>query len=148
MNDDDRSLTDSGTYPHVERRSFRSSDQSAAETLGEIPALVILERLPIPVLAIGPEGTILFANAAFTAMLGHTQDTILELNFQSIFYNLPADQPIATLRAYADELVELTHRDGSIVRARMSKSAMLRTDDTIALATFHDLTETLWHETH
>jgi hypothetical protein len=38
--------------------------------------------------------------------------------------------------------------DGSIMRARMNKSAMVRTDDTIALDTFHDLTEKLWRDTH
>jgi hypothetical protein len=37
-------------------------------------------------------------------------------------------------------LVELMHADGSVVRARMSKSAPMRDDDPLALATFHDLT--------
>ena len=31
-----------------------------------------------------------------------------------------------------------------LVRARMSKSALLRGDDPVALATFQDLTERLW----
>ncbi|MCV7235270.1 PAS domain S-box protein [Mycobacterium branderi] len=114
--------------------------------LRELPALVILERMPIPLLAIGPDGAILFANPAFAAMLGHTQQTIVHLTFQSIFRNLPLDEPVVTMRAYADELVELAHRDGSIVHARMSKSAMIRADDTVALAAFHDLTEQLWHD--
>jgi len=34
--------------------------------------------------------------------------------------------------------------DGSTVRAKMSKSALLRGDDPVALATFQDLTEQLW----
>jgi hypothetical protein len=34
--------------------------------------------------------------------------------------------------------------DGSVVRARMSRSALLRGDDRVALATFVDLTERLW----
>ena len=41
-------------------------------------------------------------------------------------------------------VVELAHKDGSVVRALMSKSAMTRADDQIALATFQDLTEQLW----
>ena len=36
------------------------------------------------------------------------------------------------------------HADGSVVRAKMSKSALMRDDDPLALATFHDLTEQLW----
>ncbi len=50
------------------------------------------------------------------------------------------------MRAYADELVELNHHEVSIVRARMSKSALVRADDNVALATFQDLTEQLWAE--
>jgi hypothetical protein len=50
------------------------------------------------------------------------------------------------VRAYANLIVELVHQDGSIVRARMSKSALLRGDDPVALATFQDLTEQLWVE--
>lgn len=50
------------------------------------------------------------------------------------------------MRAYGDQLVELAHHDGSTVRASMSKSAMLRYDDGVALVTFHDLTEKLWSD--
>jgi hypothetical protein len=41
-------------------------------------------------------------------------------------------------------VVELAHQDGSRVRALMSRSARIRADDDIALATFRDLTEQLW----
>jgi len=41
-------------------------------------------------------------------------------------------------------LVELAHRDGSVVRALTSKSALMRADDQIALITFQDPTEQLW----
>jgi hypothetical protein len=41
-------------------------------------------------------------------------------------------------------VVELAHQDGSTVRALMSRSALRRSDDEIALATFQDLTEHLW----
>lgn len=50
------------------------------------------------------------------------------------------------MRAHADLVVELKHDDGSIVRALMSKSALLRGDDPVALACFQDLTEKLWTE--
>lgn len=48
------------------------------------------------------------------------------------------------IRVHAHQLVELVHRDGSTVRATMSPSALLRADDTVALASFHDRTEELW----
>jgi hypothetical protein len=48
------------------------------------------------------------------------------------------------VQSLANEIVELAHRDGSSVRALMSRSALIRADDDIALATFQDLTEQLW----
>jgi hypothetical protein len=41
-------------------------------------------------------------------------------------------------------LLLLRHQDGSIVRAQMSGSALLRGDDPVAVVVFHDLTEQLW----
>lgn len=113
--------------------------------LTELPALVVLERLPVPVLAITEDGTILFANSAFAEMLGYSADEVLALKFHQIFGALPADESaVSVLRQHADLVVELAHRDQSVVRARMGKSALLRGDDPVALATFQDLTEQLW----
>lgn len=113
--------------------------------LTELPALVVLGRFPVPVLAIAEDGTILFANPAFADMLGYPADEVTALNFREIFHTLPTDESaVSVVRSHADLIVELVHHDGSIVRARMSKSALLRGDDPVALATFQDLTEQLW----
>jgi PAS domain S-box-containing protein len=113
--------------------------------LKEMPALVVLERFPVPVLAIAEDGSILFANAAFGEMLGYPADVVTALKFRQIFHKLPAEESVmSVVRAHADLIVELVHQDGSIVRARMGKSALLRGDDPVALATFQDLTERLW----
>jgi len=114
-------------------------------TLRQLPALVVLERFPVPVLAIGEGGEILFANTAFGEMLGYSPKAVLELKFQDIFHDMPeAESAINVVRAHADLVVDLNHREGSIVRASMSKSALLRGDDQVALAVFSDLTEQLW----
>jgi PAS domain S-box-containing protein len=113
--------------------------------LREMPALVVLERFPVPVLAIAEDGTILFANEAFADMVGYSADAVRALKFRDMFHTLPSDaSAVSVVRAHADLIVELVHNDGSIVRARMSKSALLRGDDPVALATFQDLTERLW----
>ncbi|HEX2214922.1 MAG TPA: PAS domain-containing protein [Mycobacterium sp.] len=115
--------------------------------LKELPALVVLERLPVPVLAIAEDGTILFANAAFADMLGYTADAVKELKFRQIFHTMPAEESaVSVMRAHANLIVELMHQDSSVVRARMSKSALQRGNDPVALATFQDLTERLWDE--
>lgn len=117
------------------------------DVLRALPALIVLERFPVPVLAIAEDGTILFANGAFAEMLGYTADEVLTLKFHQIFYALPAeDSAVHVVRQHADLVVELVHQDGSIRRARMSKSALVRGDDPVALAAFQDLTEQLWAE--
>src|SRR5262249_35339658 len=129
----------------VERRRDGRDGQSPMALLKELPALVVLARFPVPVLAIAEDGTILFANDAFGEMLGYSAEVVSELKFGEIFPTLPADESaVSVVRAHANLIVELVHQDGSIVRARMSKSALLRGDDPVALATFQDLTERLW----
>ena len=110
-----------------------------------MPALVVLERLPVPVLAIAENGDILFVNQAFAEMVGYAADAVKALKFAEVFHTLPADESaVSVVRGHADLVVDLLHEDKSIVRARMSKSALLRGDDPVALATFQDLTERLW----
>lgn len=131
----------------VERRQSSANEMTPMALLENLPALVVLERLPVPVLAIAEDGTILFANTAFADMLGYPAEQVQALKFAQIFHAVPADEPaVSVVRANADLIVELVHRDTSIVRARMSKSALLRGNDPVALATFQDLTEQLWVE--
>jgi PAS domain S-box-containing protein len=114
-------------------------------TLQQLPALVVLERIPVPVLAIGDDGTILFANTAFAQMVGYDREDVLSLQFHQIFVEAPAaDSVLRAVHAFANVVVALAHNDGSTVRALMSKSALQRSDDRVALATFQDLTERLW----
>ncbi len=117
--------------------------------LQELPALVVLERVPIPVLAVGNDGTILFTNSAFAEMVGRTPEEVLSLRFHEIFYQAPESEPLLpVVHALANMVVELAHKDGSVVRALMSKSALMRADDQFALAAFQDLTEQLWVQEH
>lgn len=131
----------------VERRRNSQTDQSPMTTLQQLPALVVLERLPVPVLAIANDGTILFANTAFAEIVGCSTEEVLSLKFHQVFHSASADESVlSVVRGLANMVVELAHKDGSVVRALMSRSALRRSDDHIALATFQDLTEQLWAE--
>src|SRR5262249_48060084 len=75
-------------------------------------------------------------------------DELLSINFEDIFYRRPADDRwVALVGKSAERLVELRHKYGHWVFASMSKSAMHRRDDTVALVTFRDRTEELWLNT-
>jgi PAS domain S-box-containing protein len=116
-------------------------------TLKQLPALVLLERIPVPVLAIANDGALVFANSAFSEMVGRAPEEVLSLTFDEIFHLPPStESAVSVVQAMANKVVELAHHDGSSVRALMSRSALIRADDDIALATFQDLTEQLWRD--
>jgi PAS domain-containing protein len=134
-----------GGNRRVERRRNRTSDDSPMDVLTRLPAMVVLERVPVPTLATSLDGTILFANTAFADMLGYGQESLAGLAFAEIFYTVPAAlSAIPGVDALANLVVELQHCEGWTVRARMSKSALKRSDDPVVLVTFENLTERLW----
>jgi PAS domain S-box-containing protein len=131
----------------VERRRHRQHDQSPATILKQLPALVVLDRIPVPVLAIAEDGSILFTNTAFAAMVGFEPDEVLSLRFDQIFHWVPVSEPpLSAVCALANMVVELRHKDGSTVRALMTRSALTGPDDQFALAVFQDLTQRLWEQ--
>jgi len=78
-------------------------------------------------------------------LLGLTRDELQASSFQDVFETpLQSDSAVTELQRHANTLVRLSHADGSVVRAVMSRSALQRADDDIALVTFQDLTEQLW----
>ena len=129
----------------VERRRNGSSGDSPMDILTRLPAVVVLERSPIPSLAMARDGIILFANTAFAEMVGYLQDSLAGLAFPQIFRTVPAALcALSGVDALANLVVELQHCEGWTVRARMSKSALMRSDDPVVLVTFENLTERLW----
>ena len=133
----------------VDRRRNAQASQSPREALEQLPALVLLERIPVPTLAVLQDGTIVFANKAFAEMVGREAEEVVVLKFHDVFHTaLETESVLSVVDGLANMVVELAHRDGSTVRALMSRSALRRADDAIALATFQDLTEELWANEH
>jgi PAS domain S-box-containing protein len=129
----------------VDRRRTAQASQSPREALEQLPALVLLERIPVPTLAVLQDGTIVFANKAFAEMVGREAEEVVVLKFHDFFHTaLETESVLSVVDGLANMVVELAHKDGSTVRALMSRSALRRADEKIALATFQDLTEHLW----
>ena len=129
----------------IERRRTERCGGSPMDVLTLLPAVVVLERVPVPTLAVVRAGTILFANTAFAEMVGYRQDSLAGLAFAEIFDTVPAALcALSGVDALANLVVELRHCEGWTVRARMSKSALMRCDDPVVLVTFENLTERLW----
>jgi PAS domain S-box-containing protein len=145
-------LLDGGSHDYpdggdrrVERRRNGSSGDSPLDILTRLPAVVVLERIPVPTLGMARDGIILFANTAFAEMVGYRQDRLAGLAFPEVFHTVPAAVcALSGVDALANLVVELQHCEGWTVRARMSKSALMRRDDPVVLMTFENLTERLW----
>lgn len=128
-----------------DRRRDGDAELSPTEVLRRMPALVVLERLPVPVLAVTDDGVILFVNPAFATMVGRSREVVGDMDFRDLFAEVTeGESAVSMVRSHADMVVQLWHADGTMVRAKMSKSALLRGNDPVALATFNDLTEQLW----
>ena len=129
----------------IERRRNGRPGDSSKDILTRLPAVVVLERIPIPTLALARDGTILSANSAFAEMVGYQQDSLAGVAFHEIFQTeVAALSALSSVDALANLVVELQHFEGWMVRARMSKSALMRCDDPVVLVTFENLTERLW----
>jgi hypothetical protein len=80
-------------------------------------------------------------------MVGYQQDSLAGRAFPEVFHTVPAAVcALSSVDALANLVVELQHCEGWSVRARMSKSALMRRDDPLVLVTFEDLTERLWED--
>src|SRR5277367_1165324 len=103
----------------VERRRNGSSGDSPTDILTRLPAVVMLERVPVPVLAMARDGIILFANTSFAEMVGYRQESLAGLAFPEVFHTVPAAVcALSGVDALANLVVELQHCEGWTVRAR------------------------------
>lgn len=69
----------------------------------------------------------------------------VSVHFQQLFRAAPPvdESAVSVPWAHSEGLVELVHKEGWVVRAKMSKSVVMRADDPV-LVTFQDLTEQRW----
>lgn len=115
--------------------------------LEQLTAKVLLDRLPIPMLAVCNDGTILFANAACQALLGHGDSAVAgqPLNrFLAVGSRVGAAECARVLRAAGGAVTTWRHPRLGTVHTVVSQSLLLRADDPVLLIGLIDVTEWLW----
>lgn len=126
----------------LQRRPSRLPRNPAMATPQEISALGILERFPIPTVAVADDGAVLFVNTAFASALGCSQDAVISMTCDDVTNALPPEETlIAVARLHADTIVELRHLAGTTLYAKIGKSVAMGGDDAVVLATFAELTD-------
>ena len=133
--------------PAIERRR-RPPPATPRDYLQQLPALVLLNRLPTPTLAVGLDGEVIYANPASAAMLGHPDASDLTgqplSSLMAGHAHTPAHDCVAALQAAAGTVVAWCHVDGYDVHAVVSKALLTRVTDPLLLITLIDVTDALW----
>ena len=130
-------------------RRRRPSPSSAEECLRALPGLVLLDRLPVPMLATGLDGVVVYTNPAFATMLGHHPDTVMLTGqlLPALLVGHSATPPrgcVSALRAAGNTIVDWRHAEGFPVRSVISETLFFRASDQILLIGVTDITELIW----
>ena len=115
--------------------------------LAQLTADALLHRLPTPLLAVCDDGTILYANPACEAMLGHGDNALAgqPLNrFLDVDSSISPPACVQVLREAAGDVTAWCHPEQGTVRAVVSQPILLRADDPVLLVGLIDVTEWLW----
>jgi PAS domain-containing protein len=134
--------------PSTERRR-RPSPSTTDEYLHALPALILLDRLPIPMLATGLDGVVVYTNPAFATMLGHHPDTmtLTGQRLPALLAGQSATPPrdcVTALRAAGTVVVDWLHAEGFPIRTVISDTLFVRATDQILLIGVTDITELMW----
>jgi PAS domain-containing protein len=123
-----------------ERRRVVWSRRSPLVSLDELSARIVLERLPLPVIGVGADGYVLFANGEFAELLGCDVATLSDAHVEELF-DLPptGGSVIEQLRNCVGRTLEL-RGTGYAVAVRVSQSLLRRHEDPLALVVLHDIT--------
>ena len=130
-------------------RRRRPSPSSAEECLRTLPGLVLPDRLPVPMLATGLDGVVVYTNPAFATMLGHHPDTVM-LTGQLLpallvgHSSTPPRGCVSALRAAGNAIIDWRHAEGFAVRSVISETLFFRACDQILLIGVTDVTELIW----
>jgi PAS domain-containing protein len=117
--------------------------------LHALPAPILLDRLPIPMLATGLDGVVVYTNPAFASLLGHHRDTITLTGkrLPELLARHSATSPhdcVTALRSAHNVIVDWLHAEGFPIRTVISETLFVRGADQILLIGITDITELIW----
>lgn len=128
-----------------ERRQTAPTD--LIDYLQELPALKLLDRLPIAMLAVALHGVIIYANQACADMLGYIDGRTVA---RQPLPELLAGSDIATPAECVERLrskaasIAWNHTENYEVQTRVSPPLLVRSTDPVLLISITDLTEWIW----
>lgn len=132
----------------VDERRGTPRPASTDELLQQLPARVLLDRLPTPMIGLQRDGVFAYANPACVSMLGYEDATafvgqplvslLLDPGLGSI------EESVTMLTNAGSRIVEWRHADGFPIQTIVSSPLLLRADDPLLIFSISDVTELLW----
>ncbi|MGV9862345.1 PAS domain-containing protein [Rhodococcus koreensis] len=107
----------------MERRA--PNPETALGYLERLPALVLLRRVPVPVLVLDGGGVVVHANAAFELMLGYPEGALADRSITEFVDPesvASGADVVARFQACAGRVIDLCHWNGFVVRATPSRA--------------------------
>jgi PAS domain-containing protein len=115
--------------------------------LHQLPALLLLDRLPTPMLGVGRRGDITYANPACVELLGYLDaDAMTHLHLPDLLAGHDGLEPgecLETLRN-SEGLVGWNHAQDYVIRTMVSPPLIVRDSDPMLLVSITDVTDWLW----
>lgn len=117
--------------------------------LVQMPALTLLDRLPIPTIAVGPDGVLIYANPACSRLFGHAERTALVGQSLSALLvgreHSPPHECLEALRAADGAVIDWFDTDGFPIRTVTSNPLLIRASDPVLLVAITDVTDSMWN---
>jgi PAS domain S-box-containing protein len=135
----------------VEDRRRAEHGTDAVSYLRELPSLVLLDRLPIPMISVSSAGNIGYANPACAQMLGYAETEMLtRIPLPELLSGHSLDTPEACMDVLrrGPSAVHLRHAQGYVLLAHVSKPLLMRSTDVELLISLTDMTEQHWENPH
>lgn len=128
----------------IDRRR-RGPPETLHGYLEQLSSLLLLQRLPMPMLATDTDDVIVYANPSFTAMVGHAAENLVG-KVVGDFLHQDSHSSVTgrDVLTAAGGLVTWQHNEYGLARSVVTKSMLLRSDDPVRLVGFIDVTDWLW----
>ena len=146
-----RPRTRQGAVNSMSERRCQPAPPNRIGYIEQLPARTVLDRLPMPIVAVGlDDGAVLYANPAAADLLGYPDAPSLNAHSLSTLMvehpDIPPRDCVATLHKAHGSVVEWNHADGFPVRTIVSRSIFIRDDDPVLFVGLTDTTELSWNE--
>ncbi|MCP9276808.1 PAS domain-containing protein [Mycolicibacterium arenosum] len=129
-------------------RRRRTQPTDLAGLLDQLPARVLLDRMPGAVLGLGLDGVVAYSNPAAVSLFGYLGDAMLGLSAQTLLAEHPDATPqqcISVLRAAGrGDVVTWRHAEGFAMHTAISTPLLLRATDPFLMIYITDETESHW----